>query len=111
MDNDYLITKLKDDMAKENKHHLVYKIFTLNDLVDDLGLSSRSYNCIKRNKCNTIKELLENTDNLRKLNTLRNCGEKSVKEIRNKVFAYQLDSLSNDVDKEKYIEECVKLSY
>lgn len=56
----------------------------LDEPVELLGLSSKAYNCIKRNRLNTIKDIV-NLINNNKLMKVRGLGEKSVKEIEIKV--------------------------
>ncbi|MBR6688562.1 MAG: hypothetical protein IKL68_00910 [Clostridia bacterium] len=52
-------------------------------LIDEIGLSVRAYNCLRRAGVRTIEEMAEiaKTD----LNKIRNCGEKTKEEILNAV--------------------------
>lgn len=50
-----------------------------NSLVEDLGLSSRTLNCLKRSEINKVGDLLERTQE--DLLTIRNFGERSLNEL------------------------------
>ena len=56
--------------------------------VDDMGLSVRSYNCIKRAGINTLAELLDVIDNRPEFFLkIRNFGRRSILEVFEKIFA------------------------
>lgn len=52
-------------------------------VVEDLGFSVRSYNCLKRAEINTLSQLLTYSQD--ELKNLRNFGEKSVEEVIDKL--------------------------
>jgi len=54
-----------------------------NKYIDELGLSVRSFNCLKRADINTMGELLSHTES--DMREMRNLGEKSFQEILAKV--------------------------
>jgi DNA-directed RNA polymerase subunit alpha len=60
--------------------------------VEDLELTVRSYNCLKREGVDTIGQLATMTEE--ELMNIRNLGMKSVDEIRSKLieYGYQLES-------------------
>lgn len=59
------------------------------ETVEDLGLSSRSYNCLKRGGYNTIQSVLDSyLDN--SLTYVRNLGRKGYEEIRDKLVELKL---------------------
>lgn len=60
-----------------------------NTPIDALELSVRSYNCLKRVGINTIGELCEKVRCSGELKSIRNCGNTSVAEIMDSLFAYQ----------------------
>lgn len=61
----------------------------LDTTIEELELSVRSSNCLKRAGINTVGELIERTeDNLMKV---RNLGKKSLKEIKNKLNELELE--------------------
>lgn len=51
--------------------------------IEDLELSVRSYNCLKRENVNTLSELVEKTEN--DLMQIRNFGAKSIEEVKEKL--------------------------
>lgn len=59
------------------------EVITDNTLVEDLGLSVRSYRCLKRGNIHTVGELTIKTEN--ELRRIRNMGSKSLKEIIQKL--------------------------
>lgn len=60
----------------------VLKIFHESEcIIERLNFSVRTYNCLKKNNINTLKELLEVTDE--KLMRFRNLGAKSFEEVKN----------------------------
>lgn len=52
--------------------------------IEDLDLSVRSYNCLKRANIQTVQELINRTED--DMNKIRNLGKKSLKEIKEKVI-------------------------
>ena len=71
----------KDEVvAEENK----YENFT----IEELDLSVRSYNCLKRAGIQTILELTDKTEE--DMMKVKNLGKKSLKEIKEKLAAYGL---------------------
>lgn len=62
--------------AKEDEHAKVLSI-----CIEELELSVRSYNCLKRANINTIEDLISRTEN--EMHKIRNLGLKSLNEIRN----------------------------
>lgn len=68
--------------------------------LEELELSVRSFNCLKRAGCNTVRDvlvLLEEDDNLRRV---RNLGTKSEQEIREKVELFR-ERMANEADSRK----------
>lgn len=75
----------KDDKKKE-------KILEMN--IEDLDLSVRSYNCLKRAGINTVEELvLRDEDEMMKV---RNLGRKSLEEVQQKLAQLGLSLRSNE---------------
>lgn len=70
---------------------------TLEMSVEELDLSPRSYNCLKRANIHTVSELKSKTK--AELKKVRNLGEKSLEEIVNRLTDLDL-SLSGEEDKE-----------
>ena len=51
--------------------------------IEELDLSVRSYNCLKRAGINTVQELTEKTES--DMMKVRNLGRKSLDEVKNKL--------------------------
>lgn len=66
--------------------------------LEDLDLSVRSYNCLKRNGLKTVQELCNMKES--ELMTVRNLGKKSYKEILDKLASFGL-SLQHDDNTKK----------
>lgn len=67
-------------------------------ILEDLDLSVRSYNCLKRNGIKTVQDLCNMKES--ELMTVRNLGKKSYKEILDKLQEYNL-SLQRDDNTKK----------
>ena len=67
-----------------------------NDPIDQLGLSIRSYNCLKRAGIDTVEQLAALSDS--DLASVRNLGKKSLEEIRSKLR--HIPSVSEKIDPE-----------
>jgi DNA-directed RNA polymerase subunit alpha len=69
------------------------KLIVLEKTIDDLELSVRAYNCLKRAGINTVAELINKTEN--EMLKIRNLGKKSFKEVLDKVkelgFNFKID--------------------
>ena len=66
--------------------------------LEDLDLSVRSYNCLKRNGLKTVQDLCNMKES--ELMTVRNLGKKSYKEILDKLASFGL-SLQHDDNSKK----------
>ena len=68
---------------------------TLNNMtIEDLDLSVRSYNCLKRAGIQTVQELILRTED--DLSKVRNMGKQSIKEVKDKVANLGLSFKEND---------------
>ena len=73
-----------------------------NRLKGDLGLlnlTDRSYNCLRRNGLHDIQDIANKWDNLRQL---KNVGDKSVKDIRNKFLVYYYETLDCEEERKQF---------
>ncbi|MCL2150853.1 MAG: DNA-directed RNA polymerase subunit alpha [Coriobacteriia bacterium] len=61
----------------------------LDKLVEDLDLSVRSYNCLKRAGIHSVRQLLDFSEN--DLLNIRNFGTKSIEEVKEKLHSMGLD--------------------
>lgn len=55
-----------------------------NMLIEDLDLSVRSYNCLKRAGIATVEELIQKSED--EMIKVRNLGKKSLKEVKDKIY-------------------------
>ena len=59
-----------------------------NMMIEDLDLSVRSYNCLKRVGIQTVEELTQKTEE--EMMRIRNLGKKSLKEVKDKLAELDL---------------------
>ena len=81
LDLDTVISKIAADIFKEEEIATIDK-FT-NMTIDDLDLSVRSFNCLKRQGFQTVQELTQISEE--EMMKFRNLGKKSLKEIEDKL--------------------------
>lgn len=77
------LSETMDEMAIMNDEVLASKKATLAIPIDELELSVRSYNCLKRAGIQTITQLTDKTKS--EIEKIRNLGKKSFKEIVKKI--------------------------
>lgn len=92
-----LVEALRRVFEKNIKIKIGYSIRDCNDSIEDLALSVRSYNALRRANIITIGDLIERL-NEGGLKTVRNLGSKSFSEIQTKIMVYGFEQLS---EKEK----------
>ena len=68
------------------------KVLEMN--IEDMDLSVRSYNCLKRAAIHTVEDLTKRTEE--DMLKVRNLGRKSLDEVIGKLHSYGLDLKSND---------------
>lgn len=68
------------------------KVLEMN--IEDMDLSVRSYNCLKRAAIHTVEDLTKKTED--DMLKVRNLGRKSLDEVINKLRSYGLDLKSNE---------------
>ena len=68
------------------------KILEMN--IEDLDLSVRSYNCLKRAGINTVEELVQRDED--EMMKVRNLGRKSLEEVQQKLAQLGLTLRSNE---------------
>ena len=66
----------------------------INMAIEDLDLTVRSYNCLKRASISTVQELTEKTEE--EMSRVRNLGKKSLKEVKEKLAELNLTFAHND---------------
>jgi DNA-directed RNA polymerase subunit alpha len=98
--NDYLalFVNLADNVGgiqlAEDKEGVTAQTKAIDMTIDELDLSVRSYNCLKRAGINTVQELaqLDEADLMR----VRNLGKKSMDEVRQKLATLGLKLKNNE---------------
>lgn len=76
-----------DSVIKEDVTGVENPMATM--MIEDLDLSVRSYNCLKRAGIQTVEELTLKTED--EMMRIRNLGKKSLKEVKDKLFDLGLD--------------------
>ena len=80
------------DVMVEKEEDPIDRVLEMN--IDELELSVRSYNCLKRAGINTVEELINrSSDDMMKV---RNLGRKSLEEVLNKLKELGLSLKSGD---------------
>ncbi len=80
IDNPEFTESVKGLMKQKNEDP---KLKLLKASIDDLELSVRAYNCLKRSNIYTVADLVANTE--QEMSKIRNLGKKSLKEVIDKV--------------------------
>ena len=62
--------------------------------IDEMELSVRSFNCLKRAGINTVQELTQKTED--EMIKIRNLGKKYLDEVKNKLFEMGLGFAPSD---------------
>lgn len=76
--------------------------------IDELSLSVRGFNVLKRSNLNTIGDVID-AMNEKKLMDLRNLGGKTAREIKTKIVDFGYKALS-EYDKKEFLIEIIKLN-
>lgn len=71
-----------DSVMKEAQGEVQNKGLVM--MIEDLDLSVRSYNCLKRAGIQTVEELTQKTED--EMMSVRNLGKKSLKEVKDKIY-------------------------
>ena len=86
------------DEVEEDEEGEVVSIFApenqetnaeLDKQIEDLDLSVRSYNCLKRAGIHSVRQLVEYSEN--DLLNIRNFGAKSIEEVKDKLISMDLN--------------------
>ena len=97
VDHFTLFTDLSDSIG--NRSTVVEKVETQRDKVlemtiEELDLSVRSFNCLKRANINTVEDLISKTED--EMIKVRNLGRKSLEEVEHKLAMMGLSLASDD---------------
>ena len=79
-----------DSVMKEAQGEVQNKGLVM--MIEDLDLSVRSYNCLKRAGIQTVEELTQKTED--EMMRVRNLGKKSLKEVKDKIYELGLSCKS-----------------
>ena len=90
-DVDNIVSEM-DSLMKDNVSDNGAK--KANMSIDDLDLTVRSYNCLKRAGIATVEELTQKTED--EMSRVRNLGKKSLKEVKEKLQELNLSFKHND---------------
>ena len=71
-----------ESVMKEAQGEVQNKVLVM--MIEDLDLSVRSYNCLKRAGIQTVEELTQRTED--EMMRVRNLGKKSLKEVKDKLY-------------------------
>lgn len=77
-----------ENEAEEDTNSIQHK------MIEDLELSARSYNCLKRAGITTVEELTQKTEE--EMIHVRNLGKKSLKEVKDKIYSLGLSFKSSN---------------
>ena len=96
--NQYMGAFLSLDEIEEDEEGEVVSIFApesqgdqrrLDKQIEDLDLSVRSFNCLKRAGIHSVRQLVEYSEN--DLLNIRNFGAKSIEEVKDKLISMDLN--------------------
>ena len=77
--------------------------------IDDMDLSVRASNGLKRSGAMTVRELTDTIMSEKGLDTIRNLGKKSISEIKTKLLYLAYNEL-NDKEKQAFWSDFIKLN-
>lgn len=77
--------------------------------IDDMDLSVRASNGLKRSGAMTVRELTDTIMSEKGLDTVRNLGKKSISEIKTKLLYLAYNEL-NDKEKQAFWKEFIELN-
>ena len=92
MDHLDIVAGINDEVLKEGNTEQPSKGQQM--MIEDLDLSVRSYNCLKRAGIQTVDELTQKTED--EMMRVRNLGKKSLKEVKDKLIELGLGFKSFD---------------
>lgn len=93
-----LIIAVKSNFGTKAKIKMFFSDEFCNKNIEELNLSVRSYNCLKRAGINKVDKLIDAISES-KLSSIRNLGQKSILEINQKVYQCGYDNKSEESKK------------
>ena len=89
-----LVDALNSTFGKSVFVSLPFGQKVLNRPIEDMELSARSYNCLKRKTVNSVDNLVDLLSNANSLEAMRGIGAKSIAEIKTKLMCLAYDHMS-----------------
>ena len=91
--------------GKNGKIRFVFRYSNrLRGEIENLDLSARGYNSMRRVGIDTIEKITEKWD---KLGIIKNMGVKTTKEIKNKYLAFYYDQLRSDEERKQFWRDTI----
>lgn len=90
-----LVIAVKSNFGAKAKIKMFFSDEFCNKNIEELNLSVRSYNCIKRAGINKVDKLIDAISES-KLYSFRNLGQKSIAEINQKLYQSCYDNMSEE---------------
>ena len=103
-----LVPAVRVAFGNQAKFRLGFSKSVCDILIEEIALSVRGYNVLKRSNLNTIGDVID-AINDKRLSGLRNLGEKTAREIKTKVVNFGYDSLS-ERDKKEFLSDIVEIN-
>ena len=101
------------ELKEKHNSKFWFRIHVTNSMenvsIDDMDLSVRDYHSLKRAGYHTVGDLLDGIEKGQDLSKIRNCGAKSIREIKEKLFLLQYDSLPS-YRQPTYLDEVVAIN-
>ncbi len=109
-----VIARMDDVHVRERRGaHLRFRMYMTKEMreapLDELELSVRSGNCLKRSGYKTVGDVVEAISSGLDLKAIRNCGSISVREIQEHLFLFQYYSLPKE-KQDTFLMEVVLLN-
>lgn len=101
-----LIETLYQTFGTSLKVNVAFSKKSCDSSIDELNLSVRSYNALKRAGISTISDLIVRLND-GKVKNVRNLGTKSFSEIQTKILAYGFEQLS-EVEKSEFFARLIE---
>ena len=107
-----IVERLKNARIADNRH-FKFPIYTgqaiMKAPIENLNLSVRANNCLKRSGVETVGDLVNSINGQDDLLKIRSLGANTAKEIMNQLFEYQY-SVLDAPGKDKYIAKVVEMN-
>lgn len=92
-------------VSNGNKVRFIFKYADrLKGSIDLLDLNTRAYNCLRRNRIDTIEKISERWNELYKL---KGGGDTTVKEVKNKYVEYYYSTLDNGEERKDFWRDTI----